>query len=111
MAKLYTLDKKLLCERPAVQIGDETFTVDDRKVTVQKVMEIVNSANDENKDEFLNKSDEALKMLLTPKKYAEIEKMELSFKAYIELFSLVLAAATGEEPEVYQDRFQGKGSK
>lgn len=111
MAKLYTLDKKLLCERPAVQVGDDTFTVDDRKVTVQKVMEIVNSASDENKDEFLNKSDEALKLLLTPKKYAEIEKMELSFKAYIELFSLVLAAATGEEPEVYQDRFQRKDSK
>lgn len=106
MAKLYTLDKKLLCDRPAVQIGDETFTIDDRKKTVEEVLKVVNEADTDNRNDFMEKADKALSMLLTPQKFKQIEKMELSFKAYLELFSLAMAAATGEEPDAISERFQ-----
>lgn len=36
MAKLYTLDGKLLAERPEVRVGDRCYPVDDRQKTVKK---------------------------------------------------------------------------
>jgi hypothetical protein len=35
MAKMYTLDKKLLVGTPEIRIGDKCFPVDDREKTVK----------------------------------------------------------------------------
>lgn len=99
MAKLYTLDEKLLTGGPEIRVGDKVYGVDDRMKTVKKLMKLSeNGAGVENIDEILalGLGKEALR---------EIEAMELSFAAYRELLELVTAAMTGEEPEAVKARF------
>ena len=36
----------------------------------------------------------------------ELNEMDLPFPAYMQLFTLVISAATGEKPEVVEQRFQ-----
>ena len=38
MAKMYTLDEKLLVGVPEIRIGEKVYKVDDREKTVKKVM-------------------------------------------------------------------------
>lgn len=40
MAKFYALDNKLMCGGPEVRIGDRVYSVDDRKKTVVKMMDL-----------------------------------------------------------------------
>lgn len=40
MARMYTLDKKLLCGSPEIRIGEKVYPVDDRKNTVKKVLKL-----------------------------------------------------------------------
>lgn len=99
MAKLYTVDGKLLTDRPEVRIGDHVFAVDDRVKTVKALMKLTqNGANE-------NDADEILKMGFGSKAFAEIEKLELPFVAYQNLIELVVAAMTGEEPAAVSARF------
>ena len=97
MAKMYTLDGKLLVGSPVIQIGDLNVTIDDRAKTVRKVMKVTKE-KDETKDEF-DRIDDVLKLVMTSKDYKEVEKLDLSFAAYQELMKLVMAALTGEDPE------------
>ena len=39
--KLYTIDDKLLTERPEIRIGEKVYPVDDRQKTVEKIMQLV----------------------------------------------------------------------
>ena len=102
MAKIYTLDKKLLVGTPEVRVDDKVFPVDDRKKTVSKILEV--SQNEELTD------DQKIKEvfgLAFGKKAPEVNKMveEMPWAAYQELFSIVLAAVTGQdyEPEKKED--------
>lgn len=99
MAKMYTFDKKLLCGSPEIRIGEKVYPVDDRKNTVKKVLKLFENENGNDMD----KADEALKIAFGDK-YKEIEALNLSFKAYQELTNMVIAAMTGEEPEVFEKR-------
>ncbi|MBR1724045.1 MAG: hypothetical protein IJ723_03380 [Ruminococcus sp.] len=103
MAKMYTLDNKLLVDKPELRVGDKCYAVDDRAKTVKKAMKMF-----EKKDETdsVDMIDETLKLLLGTKAFKEIEALELSWAAYEELMELALAAATGEEPETVKKRFQ-----
>ncbi len=94
MAKIYTLDKKLLVGTPEVRIGDKVFPVDDRKRTVSKILEA--SQNNELTDD--QKIKEAFSLAFG-KKAAEVNKMveDMPWAAYQELFSIVLAAVTGQD--------------
>ena len=40
MAKMYTLDDKLLASSPEIRIGDKVYPVDNRVKTVKKVMKM-----------------------------------------------------------------------
>lgn len=94
MGKLYTLDEKLLVGRPEVRIGDKIFAVDDRKKTFEKLEKLIKEDQ-----ESIAAIDKALQMLLGSAACKQIEEMELSFNAYQALFSLVMDAVTGAEPE------------
>lgn len=96
MAKLYTLDSKLLTGAPEVRIDDKVYPVDDRKKTVSKILEI--SQVDDMKDD--EKITEIFKLAFG-KKAAEVIKLteNMSWSAYQALFSLVLAAVTGQDPD------------
>lgn len=99
MARMYTFDKKLLCGSPEIRIGEKVYPVDDRKNTVKKVLKLFEDKNGDDMD----KADEALKIAFG-ENYKEIEKLDLSFKAYQELSEMVIAAMTGEDPEDFEKR-------
>ena len=105
MAKMYTLDKKLLVGSPEIRIGDEVFPVDDREKNVKKIMKLFDSPGDD-----MEKIEEAFKLAFG-ENYKKIEEMDMPFSAYTKLQELVIAALTGEEPEekkeaVFQEKEQ-----
>ena len=94
MAKMYTLDSKLLTGTPEIRVGDKVYPVDDRQKTVKKILDICDK-NAEKKD---------LDMI-APKDYKEIEAMNMPWAAYQQLFTLVISAVTGEDAEKTEARF------
>lgn len=99
MAKMYTLDEKLLVGVPEIRIGDVIIKVDDRQKTVKKFLKIAEKADDND----VEMMDELLKMALDPKDYKKIDAMDLSWSAHKELTRLVLAAMTGQDIVVNEE--------
>lgn len=104
MAKLYTLDEKLLTDTPEIRIKDKLYPVDNRQKTVRKLMQINTDQMDGS--QVSEQMDQTLKLALGEKAFAEIDKMDLPFPAYQKLFELVMAAMTGEEEQAMEQRFQ-----
>lgn len=109
MVKMYTLDEKLLTNTPEIRIGDEVFPVDDRKSTVDKIMKMY--SKEISNEEASERMQEAMELALGKKAVQKINNLKindkpLSWAAYNEIFNLVLAAATGENPEKVKERFQ-----
>lgn len=103
MAKMYTLDEKLLVGTPEVRIGEKIYPIDDRKKTVKKIIKMCDENANKNDIDVI---DEVFKLAFSAKDFKEIEGLDMSFNAYKELFELVLAAVTGEDPDKMADRFQ-----
>lgn len=108
MAKMYTLDEKLLVGTPEIRMGDKIYPVDDRTKTVKKIMKLW---EDEERTSDIDGIDEVFKLAFSPDDYKEINKMDLPFAAYQKLFMLVISAVTGEEPETVEERFQEEKQK
>lgn len=100
MARMYTLDKKLLCGSPEIRVGEKVYPVDDRTTTVKKILKLFKSEGSDDADN----TEEALKLAFGDK-YKDIEAMDMPFAAYQELVELVIAAMTGEEPKEKKDSF------
>lgn len=116
MARMYTLDDKLLCGSPEIRIGDNVFPIDDRQKTVKKALKIFGDKK-KNKDaegasnhEDFEKIDELFRLAFG-KRYAEIEKMELSFAAYQELTTIIISAMIGEDEEEIKKKKEEKEKK
>lgn len=105
MAKLYTLDHKLLTETPEVRIGEKIYAVDNRQKTVKKIQEASKMIN---RDDPYAGIDEVLKLAMGAKAAKEIDEMNMPYPAYQKFFELVMAAVTGEEPDTIAGRFQGE---
>lgn len=102
MAKMYTLDSKLLTGTPEIRIGDKVYPVDDRQKTVKKILDICDK-NAEEKN--LDTIDEVFKLAFSPKDFKEIDNADLSWAAYQELFEIVISAVTGHEKDEIGERF------
>lgn len=102
MGKMYTLDNKLLTETSEIRIGDKIYPVDDRVKTVKKIQKIYENMSDDAYGSIY----EAFALALGPKAAEEIDAMNMPFKAYQKVFELLMAALTGEDPDVIADRFQ-----
>ncbi|MBS6475386.1 MAG: hypothetical protein KH354_05320 [Clostridiales bacterium] len=99
MAKIYTLDGKLLTERPEIRIGDKIYAVDDRTSTVKKLSKLD------------TEDTQAIYELALGKEAAkEVAAMDLPFAADIQLCKLVVAAMTGEDPAEVEERFRAEQS-
>lgn len=98
MAKMYTLDEKLLVGVPEVRIGEKVYKIDDREKTVKKVMTLYK--NPEKED--VEKIDEMLKLAFEPEAYKAISDMNMPWAAYQNLSEIVIAAMTGQDDS---DRF------
>lgn len=99
MVQIYTIDGAMLTETPKIVLGDRVFPVDNRVKTVKKMAK----PSDE---QFGDADERMLELLLGEKAANEIDEMNLPWPAYQRLLELAAAAATGEEPEDVQDRFQ-----
>lgn len=103
MGKLYTLDNKLLTETPEIRIGEKIYGLDNRHKTVTKVQNLMNGMNAENQEKKMR---EVLSLAFGTKESEEIDKMNMPYPAYQQLFVLVVAAMTGEEPETVSGSFR-----
>lgn len=106
MGKLYTLDGKLLTETPEIRIGEKIYPVDNRQKTVAMLQETI--ANQENPNDLMAGVASVLVLALGEKAAQEVEDMNMPYPAYQQLFELVIAAVTGEDPEEVGARFPGK---
>ena len=102
MAKLYTLDDKLLTEVPEIRVGDKVYPVDNRQKTVMAIQRAMEAAA---ADPAAQMSD-ALRLALGEQAERELAARNLPYPAVQALFTLVLAAVTGEEAEAVQRRFR-----
>lgn len=103
MAKLYTLDHKLLTDTPEIRIGEKIYAVDNRQKTVKQIQE---ASKNISKDDPYRGIDLVLELALGAKAAKEIDELNMPHPAYQKMFELVMAAVTGEEPETIADRFQ-----
>lgn len=104
MAKLYTLDHKLLTDTPEIRIGEKIYAVDNRQKTVKKIQEVSKTI----KEDPYTGMDKVLELAVGAKAAKEIDEMNMPYPAYQKMFELVMAAVTGEEPETVAERFQGE---
>lgn len=104
MAKLYTLDEKLLTECPEIRIGETRYPVDCRQKTVKKMLQLVQRTDKENAVEIV---DQALALALGDKAYQDLDARNLPYAAYQQLLTLVVEAATGAD-ETEAARFSDK---
>ena len=102
MAKLYTLDDKLLTEVPEIRVGDKVYPVDNRQKTVQAIQRAI---EDPQADPSAQMS-AALRLALGEAAERELTARNLPYPAVQALFALVLAAVTGEEAEAVERRFR-----
>lgn len=103
MAKLYTLDNKLLVETPEIRVGEKIYPVDNRQKTVAKLQNATKNITSENQEQAVK---DALALAFGPAAAEEIDGMNLLYPAYQRLFELVLAAMTGEDPAAAEKRFR-----
>ena len=102
MAKLYTLDDKLLTEVPEVRVGDKVYPVDNRQKTVMAIQRAMEQTDAEPAAQM----SAALRLALGEQAERELAAHNLPYPAVQALFALVLAAVTGEEAEAVQRRFR-----
>lgn len=102
MAKLYTLDDKLLTEVPEVRVGDKVYPVDNRQKTVMAIQRAMEQTGAEPAAQM----SAALRLALGEQAERELAERDLPYPAVQALFALVLAAVTGEEAEAVQRRFR-----
>jgi len=102
--KRYTCDKKLLTELPEVEFNSRIYGVDNRYKTVQQFASLQSSGEPgEDQGENLKR---LLALALGEEAVGEINPEELPMPALMNLIEVVVAAATGEEPEDVAARFQ-----
>lgn len=102
MAKLYTLDNKLLTEVPEVRVGDKVYPVDNRQKTVMAIQRAMEQTDADPAAQM----SAALRLALGEQAERELAARDLPYPAVQALFALVLAAVTGEEAEAVQRRFR-----
>lgn len=100
MAKVYDLTGKIDNEKPVIKIGDKEFKVNDNHKLVILVQANLEKKSDQDAFNFV------FEQLLGEDSAKEIEDMGLSFKNTKTLFLAVMAAASGEELETVEARFQ-----
>lgn len=98
MARMYTLDEKLLTGVPEIRIRDKVYPVDNRAKTVKKLMKELNSIKAD--DDKSIDTDEMIINAAFGKKAKEILEMNMPLEAQIEISQMALAAMTGDDYEV-----------
>jgi hypothetical protein len=101
MSKVYDITSKIELEKPVVKIGEKVFEVNDDFKVVMSAQSAVGKESDQTKV-----FDTVFTKLLGEKQAKELDEMHLSAGNVKTVFLAVMAAATGEELETVEARFQ-----
>lgn len=101
MAKMYTVDGKLLVEKNAVQIGDKIYAVDDRMATVKKIQATTGDDADR----------KILELAIGKAAVKELDIDNMRFPVFSALMSKVMAALTDEDEDEFDARFREAAKK
>ena len=99
MAKIITISDKLSFEKPCIQVGDKTYTVNDSLETVMKFEEVY---GDGDTTGML----ECLKVALGQEAYDELNFEKMSFKNIQVWFLAINAAMQDMTYEETENRFR-----
>jgi hypothetical protein len=104
MSKVIDISSKLVVEDKFLHVAEgKDYKVDDRKNTVIKVNEMLNNAQTKNDAKMIDK---VISLTLGEKAFREIEKMDLSFSAYQDLFIGIMAAISDKKFEDMEKSFR-----
>ena len=102
------LDTKILPkekrEKPKIKVLDKLYDVDNTKKTYDKLYELEKNTE----ISVLEKQNTLLELLLGKKALKEILDLDLSSDEYKYLVNVVVAAATGQEPEKIEQATEKK---
>ena len=101
MAKMYTVDGKMLVEKNAVQVGDKIYAVDDRMSTVKKIQAVTGD----------NADRQILELALGKAAAKELDIDNMRFPVFSALMSKVMAAVTDEDEAEFDARFRAAAKK
>ena len=101
MAKMYTVDGKLLVEKNAVQIGDKIYAVDDRMVTVKKIQATTGDDADR----------KILELAIGKAAVKELDIDNMRYPVFAALLSKVMAALTDDDEDEFDARFRDAAKK
>ena len=99
MAKIINISDKLSFEKPCIQVGDKTYTVNDSLETVLKFEEVYGDGDTQSMLE-------GMKVALGAEAYAEMAVEKMSFKNIQVLFLAVMAAMQDMTYEDVEARFR-----
>lgn len=98
MSKIYDISAKITNSKPTIKITDDIICeVNNRKSTILCVQAMFKEA-EKNKKKDNETIEKVLEMLLGKDNAEKIEKLDLPFKEYLEVYHSVLALAQGEDP-------------
>lgn len=102
MGKVIDISGKLTNERPVLKLAeDKVYEIDDRKNTIVILNQKIQNADMSD----LKAIDEMIQITLGEMAAKEIDEMDLSLSDYQIIMVAIMAAITGEEFEIAEDRF------
>lgn len=100
MAKIINISDKLSLDKPVIQVGEKTYTVNDSLETVMKFEESYSDGGD------TQSMLECMKIALGAKAYAEMKFEKMSFRNIQVWFFAVMAAMQDLTYEEVEARFR-----
>lgn len=98
MAKIINISDKLSNEKPCIQVGDNTYTVNDSLETVMKFEEMYGSGDSQGMLE-------CMKIALGSSAYKELKFEKMSFSNIQVWFIAIMAAMQGMSYDEVENRF------
>lgn len=103
MSKMIDIASKLVDEEKFLQFGpNKHYKVNDSKNAVMQVNAIVQNGTE------VEAMDEAIKLILGKKAFAEIEEMDLSMSSYQAIFIGMMALISGKEFDEMEKSFRAQ---
>lgn len=101
MARLYTLDKQAIEDKPELRIGDKVYKIDDRYSTFERINRELQSKDSGSEFEII------VGGALGGTALEEITALDLPFSAMQKTVTLIMAAIQGIDEEEAERRFRG----
>lgn len=104
MPKVIDISSKLIVEEKFLHVAEgKDYKVDDRKNTVIKINQMLSEAQNQNDASMMDK---VISTCLGEKAAKEIDKMDLTFEAYQDVFIGIMAAISNKDFDEMEKSFR-----